>query len=162
MSLEQGSVTYPSLGLDDYYEGRISDGKANLVIKAQDFGAIVGGSAIFCLLGVMAYTEDDIKEALNVVTGKNYTIPHLLKIGQRSWYLKRILNHLCGLTKDDETLPPRLLQPLKSGAAADSVPDMELMLSQYYELRHLRPDGLPHPQLLRELGLSEAEELLFT
>jgi aldehyde:ferredoxin oxidoreductase len=161
MGIEQGSALFPGLGLEEYYEGQTSQGKAEMVAIAQDFGGIVGGAAIFCLLGVMGYSDSDIVRALQAVTGENHTQDSLLSQGRRIWYLKRVLNNLCGIRKEDDRLPERLLQSLDSGGAAASVPDMELMLGEYYVLRDLSPRGLPGAETLRKLGLGFAVPWLY-
>jgi aldehyde:ferredoxin oxidoreductase len=138
-----------------------SSGKAAMVAAAQDFGGIVGGVAIFCLLGVIAYGEEYITESLRAVTGEEFTLPELVRKGRRIWYLKRVLNNLCGISEKDDILPPRLLLPLKEGAAADSVPDIEMMLREYYLIRRFNPDGKPSRETLDELGLGTAIPLLY-
>ncbi len=161
MGIEQGSSLFPGLELPDCYEGQSSLGKAAMVAAAQDLGSILGGAAIFCLLGVTGYSEADIVGALQAVTGEDHTLESLLEQGRRIWYLKRVLNNLCGVSREDDQLPPRLLQPLDTGGAAGSVPDMELMLSEYYVLRDLSPRGLPGVETLRKLGLGFAVPWLY-
>jgi aldehyde:ferredoxin oxidoreductase len=153
LSLEQGSSFFPSLGLKDYYQGQESAGKAEMVIKAQDLGSIVGGAAIFCLLGGMGYSEDDVLQSLKTVTGEDFSLADLLHMGRRIWILKRSLNNLCSRGAGDDALPPKLLTPLKEGAAAGSVPDMPRLLKEFYELRRLTPEGKPEESLLNELDL---------
>jgi len=60
-----------------------------------------------------------------------------------------------GVTVADDCLPKRILTPLKEGAAAGSVPDMELMLKEYYSLRGLDATGRPLKDKLISLGLSD-------
>lgn len=154
LTLEQGSSFFPSLGLKDFYQGQESAGKAELVMKAQDLGSIVGGAAIFCLLGGMGYSEEDMLQSLNTVTGQDFSLEDLLHMGRRIWILKRSLNNLCGCRAKDDNLPPKLLAPLKEGEAAGSVPDMPQLLQEFYQLRRLTPEGKPEASLLAELGLS--------
>jgi aldehyde:ferredoxin oxidoreductase len=161
MCLESGSAQFPGLGLPDYIEMQESSGKAAMVAAAQDFGSIVGGAAIFCLLSVIAYGEEHITESLRAVTGEDFTLSDLVRKGRRIWYLKRVLNNLCGISEKDDILPPRLLLPLKEGAAAGSVPEIEMMLREYYLIRRFNPDGKPSRETLDELGLGTAIPLLY-
>ena len=45
------------------------------------------------------------------------------------------------------------MTPVEDGMIAGSVPDMETMLKEFYELRGLRDDGLPKPETLEKYGL---------
>ena len=53
--------------------------------------------------------------------------------GERAWNLKRAYNCRLGLTRASEKLPRLLLQPLPDGGQAGHVPDMELLLREYYQ-----------------------------
>jgi aldehyde:ferredoxin oxidoreductase len=57
-----------------------------------------------------------------------------------------------GITAKDDALPPKILSPLKEGAAAGSVPDQDLMRSEYYAARGLEPDGRPSKASLDAAG----------
>jgi len=60
-----------------------------------------------------------------------------------------------GLTRKDDILPPRLVTLARpSGSAAGVLPDMDRLLSDYYELRGWNPDGSPGEERLAELGLA--------
>jgi aldehyde:ferredoxin oxidoreductase len=59
-----------------------------------------------------------------------------------------------GITRADDTLPERLLtQARPSGQAEGQLPDLALMLEEYYEARDWLADGRPSPERLRTLGL---------
>ena len=76
----------------------------------------------------------------------------LMKIGERSFNLKRVLNNNWGVTSKDDILPNRLLQPLEGGTSRH-VPDMDIMLKQYYKVRGWTSEGKPSDTKLRELGI---------
>jgi aldehyde:ferredoxin oxidoreductase len=83
----------------------------------------------------------------------------MLEVGERAWQLKRALNHRLGATRADDRLPKRLLEPLGEGGAAGFVPDLEVMLREYYEVRGWDPEtGRPKPETLRRLGLAFAAD----
>ena len=71
------------------------------------------------------------------------------------WQLKRGLGNLMGIRAADDRLPQRILTPLREGVVAGSVPDMELMLKEYYRLRALDAEGRPTKDKLHSLGLWE-------
>jgi len=84
-----------------------------------------------------------------------------MAIGERIWNLKRVLNHRLGLAREDDRLPRLLLAPLNEGGTEGHVPDLELMLREYYQDRSWDPEtGQPGREKLEELGLGwVAEEL---
>ena len=59
---------------------------------------------------------------LATLTGVDYTLDEFLRAGDRIWNQERLWNIAAGFTKDDDTLPKRLLEePLKSGASKGHV-----------------------------------------
>lgn len=157
---EQGATVYAALGLGEYVEPKESAGKAQLVAKTQDFGMVFGGAAVICQLAGWVWEEGDLVEALEAVTGDAWSLERVLETGERIWLLKRALGYLCGARAADDRLPPRLLEPLAEGGAAGSVPDMELLLKEFYQLRGLEPDGRPAAERLRALGLADVADAL--
>jgi aldehyde:ferredoxin oxidoreductase len=78
-----------------------------------------------------------------------------MKAGERIFNLKRKINGKLGISRKDDTLPPRLLvHDRKEGAAADSLPHLGKMLFEYYNLRGWSPEGIPLPETLDRLGLT--------
>ena len=90
--------------------------------------------------------------------GREFTYDDMVKVGERSYNLARVFNVREGVTRADDTLPPRLLEePLPEGPAAGKVNEnLPEMLDKYYELRGWdKATGKPTPEKLRELGLEE-------
>ena len=58
-------------------------------------------------------------------------------------------------------LSERILTPLKEGAAAGSVPDVEKLLREYYEIRGLDEGGKPKKEVLIKAGLQDLAEKLY-
>jgi aldehyde:ferredoxin oxidoreductase len=77
----------------------------------------------------------------------------LLACGERTWLLKRGLGNMMGVRSRDDRLPKRILTPLKEGAASGSVPDVEKLLREYYEIRGLDEGGRPKKEVLIKAGL---------
>ncbi len=152
--LIMGSVLYPELGLEGPFEERSSQGKAQVSALAQDFACVIN-AASFCMLHSGDYTASQVVEALNAVTGFDYTVADMVAMGERLWQLKHGINLLLGATAADDCLPDRLMQPLADGPAAGSVPDMALMLPEFYRIRHLDAGGSPSADHLLGLGLGD-------
>ncbi|MBI4859688.1 MAG: aldehyde ferredoxin oxidoreductase family protein [Candidatus Riflebacteria bacterium] len=155
MALEHGMNSYPEIGLDGPFEERSSQGKARLTKLAQDLGQVALTSASVCQHAASAFGASDLRDMLDAVTGVGWTLPELMECGERIWMLKRALSHALGSTGADDRLTRRMLTALSSGGASGSVPDMELMLGEYYELRGLDRSGRPTRETLDRLGLAD-------
>jgi len=124
-----------------------------LVIAFQDFMATYNplGLCKFIIKGKMDPART--AEIVNAATGWDWTAGDLVRVGERIFNLKRLINLRLGVTRADDTLPRRLLtEPRPSGAAAGVLPDLERLLPVYYELRGWDADGRPTPERLEALG----------
>jgi aldehyde:ferredoxin oxidoreductase len=85
-----------------------------------------------------------------------------MKLGERSWNLKRAINNRMGLTRANDKLPKALLTPFPDGGSAGFVPDIENMLIAYYEARGWDLEtGKPSKEKLIELGLDDVAKDLW-
>ncbi len=75
-------------------------------------------------------------------------------LGELSWNLKRLYNLRLGWNPDNEKLPQLLLDPLPDGGQMGTVPNMEVLLAEYYEAAGWdRASGWPTQSTLARLGL---------
>jgi aldehyde:ferredoxin oxidoreductase len=96
---------------------------------------------------------------LRVTTGyKNFDVEELLKSGQRINLLKKTINSILGMKKEDDRLPKRILTPL---SPKGNVPDIDLMLKEYYVLRGLDDRGWPKRETLEATGLKDLISKLY-
>ena len=85
-----------------------------------------------------------------------WSIDKLNETGERIFNLERLFNLKAGFTKDDDTLPKRMLaEPCPSGTAKDKVSELSVMLPEYYQLRGWDEEGIPTLQTLTRLGLAD-------
>ena len=132
---------------------RLEDaGKAHYVARHQDWRTVCN-SLVMC---VYANTPPStVVKLLSAATGHDWSLEEMMRAGERAWNLKRVYNCRLGLTRATEKLPKLLLEPLPDGGQAGHVPDMELMLHEYYAARGWdEATGLPTAQKLAELGLN--------
>jgi aldehyde:ferredoxin oxidoreductase len=95
-----------------------------------------------------------LAQIVNSALGWDWTPEEVLTMGDRLFQLKRLINLRLGITGADDVLPARLVtEPRPSGHAAGVLPEMELMMPVYYELRDWDEDGVPRQQQLEKLGL---------
>ena len=117
--------------------------------------------AVFCNLGAAPLNATQAVAMVNHVTGFDYSLEEVIGIGRRIWYRKRGLTNLFGARASDDQLPKRLMTPMAEGPTKDSVPDMELMLDEFYQLRGLDETGVPKKTVLEALGLNILTDLLY-
>jgi len=101
---------------------------------------------------------------LNAATGWGMTMKEYMEAGERAINLTRAFNAREGLTRDEDMLPKRLMEPLPDGAFAGKPFGPEIlssMLDNYYELRGWdKKTGRPTQATLHRLGLDDvADEL---
>jgi len=132
------------------------EGKGVLVATMQDYIALFNSLGIcrFMLFGGL--TINHLAEWLQNVTGWDITVEELKKTGERLTNLKRMYNVRCGISRKDDTLPPRLLSHRrKEGGAVNYLPRLGEMLNEYYEYRGWSEEGYPTRKKLKELGLTD-------
>ncbi|HEY48732.1 MAG TPA: aldehyde ferredoxin oxidoreductase family protein [Dehalococcoidia bacterium] len=159
LAIEADGMSYPEIGLPGPYEAKTSEGKAKMTMLCEDLGMVVN-SAIICQFVLGSLSLRDLVDMLRTTTGFDYSLAEMMECGERIWLLKRGLCNLMGVRAVDDRLPKRMLTPVKEGGAAGSVPDMALMLRDYYRLRPLDDEGRPAKDKLRSLGLSDLADRL--
>ncbi|MEN4012663.1 MAG: aldehyde ferredoxin oxidoreductase family protein [Bellilinea sp.] len=134
-----------------YQERFESRGKGEQVARHQHWRSITN-SLTHCIFAVVSPGE--ILSLVNAALGVNWDMAELLKTGERIWNLKRLYNLRLGWSPRNEKLPKLLLQPLHDGGQEGNVPNMTLMLAEYYQFSGWQPtSGYPLAEKLRELDL---------
>jgi aldehyde:ferredoxin oxidoreductase len=81
--------------------------------------------------------------ALNAITGKEYTVKTWLACGERIFNTKRAYNLKCGITKEDDTIGDRFFNPIEKGGTRKNVPPLNELVPLYYKLRGWDDEGNP-------------------
>jgi len=143
------------LGAPELIDRFAHTGKANLVVESQDMGAVFDSLTI-CRFSNFAVSKDVLGRLLSAATGGDYDSEELLEIGERISNVERLFNIKAGFSREDDTLPQRLLEsPLPSGPAEGEVVELEPMLEEYYDTRGWDENGEPRAKTLDRLELSE-------
>jgi len=151
--MEMG-VEFPELGIlasprEQWAES--SKEKAQMAARHQDWRSIYDALVLCKFANLPANL---ITRLLNSATGWYTTPQELLKSGERIFNMKRLVNLKFGLKPEDDRLPELLLKALPDGGAAGKVPDINLMLNEYYRFRSWdKATGKPAMRKLKELGL---------
>jgi len=133
--------------------------RGRLVADAEDIYAIFD-SMILCKFSRGIWKGyDDIANLYALVTGIPCTGAEMQLAGERINQLGRIYNIREGLTRADDTVPPRIMNdPIPRGVskgARVTKEDMDILLDGYYEARGWTQQGVPKAEKLKDLGLSE-------
>lgn len=129
--------------------------EAKVVKDLEDANTVFDAMGTCKFMGMALATQDWVDMIASCV-GWKFDVEDYRKTGERIYNLARAFSVREGLTRDDDTLPPRLLEePLPEGAAqGHKVEKLDVMLDAYYEFRGWdKKTGKPTPEKLKELGL---------
>lgn len=157
----RGYLTSPEvLGIPMKTDPLVTEGKAELLKLFQDLTGLVDSSDI-CLFTTFGIGLPEISSMLRNAIGVDLSDEEFLKVGERIWNLERMFNLEAGFTKEDDTLPPRLLEEaVTTGPAKGKVAELDVMLKEYYELRGWDKDGIPTEEKLDELSIDKKSMVL--
>jgi aldehyde:ferredoxin oxidoreductase len=148
------SVTMPEIGIDEVLDRHVAEGKGALVASAQDLMALFDSlkQCKFVMFGGVKLSH--MTGWLRAITGWELDNEEMLTIGERISNLKRMYNVRLGVSRKDDTLPPRVrVHRFQEGGAAGKLPPLGRMLADYYDARGWSPEGIPTRAKLVELGL---------
>lgn len=150
----RGYLTSPEvLGIPAKLDPLVTTDKAAWLKTFQDLTAVVDSAGI-CLFTTFAIGLPEISQMLRTALGWECTDEEILQMGERIWNLEKLFNIEAGFTKEDDTLPERLLkEPLPSGPAKGKVNELDVMLKEYYEVRGWDQDSIPTEEKLKELSI---------
>jgi len=148
-----------------------AEGKGKLTKWNQDVRSVTCDAAPMCAFlldqAVAAIATQNTASLMEAVTGLKYTPGEIQTVGERINNLARAFNVREGFTRDDDTLPERIMtEPLKEGASKGqfiSKDDLKQMLDEYYTERGWDTNtGAPGREKLAELGLGYVAEAMIS
>ncbi|MEM3754770.1 MAG: aldehyde ferredoxin oxidoreductase family protein, partial [Candidatus Bathyarchaeia archaeon] len=127
----------------------------NKVIEGQNISEILD-SLIICRFSIImnAYSIDDLLNLYILTTGNEISKEEFLKIGERSFNLKRLINFNQGIKAYEDKLPeillntPRIVQGEKK-----FIENFDLLIKEFYKARGWNENGFPKKEKLEELNL---------
>jgi aldehyde:ferredoxin oxidoreductase len=140
--------------IPDPYVQHSSLGKGRMAAEWQNWMTAMNALGLCKLAGktyiVAAWAAGFLQAGLGWDTDE----AELLRAGERIFNLQRLINFRLGVTGADDRLPDRLTREARpDGGSAGVLPDMELMMCEYHDVRGWDADGRPTPEKLAELGL---------
>jgi aldehyde:ferredoxin oxidoreductase len=132
--------------------------RGKIVMNSEDFVCIMDSLAICKFLRRCFddfYTE--LAEFYTIITGIDMTVDELKRAGERISNLKKAFNIREGWTRQDDSLPTRVMkEPIPDGVAKGSVitgQELDMMLDAYYKARGWSQTGLLTKKKIHELEL---------
>ena len=122
---------------------------AQTAIAFQDFMSVYNPGGLCKFITKGSFTPQQTAELFNKAMGWNWSGQDLLDAGARIFNYKRLINVKLGVTAKDDALPYRLEHEARpTGSAAGVLPDMRVMMPEYYRLRKWDANGVPTPEAL--------------
>lgn len=159
-----GDTAYVEVfGVPEKIDPLVTEGKPALLKRFGNAFASIDATGLCVFLAVRYVFDADINlwptrltKLMNLTTGADYTPESIMQAADRVFNLERMFLIRAGFTGKDDTLPPRMLhEPLPSGPAKGCVVKLDEMLPEFYQLQGWDKNGIPTPEKLAELGLSE-------
>lgn len=119
---------------------------------------------LYDIVGVCKFTRnfyfvEELIDFFKAVHGYEPDSRELLRLGERVYNLERAFNVREGMSRKDDTLPPRVMnEPIRDGPSKGqrvSQEELDQMLDHYYRVRGWDSDGKPTRAKLEELGLAD-------
>lgn len=158
-----GDTAYVELfGVGRKIDGLAYEGKAELVKHFQDVFTLMDTAGV-CVFVALRYTLDTangylptrLTEIINHATGSTFTPETLLVAAERVYNLERLFLIKAGLTRADDTLAPRMAEPMPSGPIQGETFDLNRLLDEYYAARGWDSNGVPTDSTLEALDIAD-------
>ncbi|MCB2190805.1 MAG: aldehyde ferredoxin oxidoreductase family protein [Deltaproteobacteria bacterium] len=150
------ALTMSEIGIDEPQDAYQVDGKAAFTATLQNL-MCVQDSALLCRFTQIgkAVTVENVVEWMSLITGKQWDVESLMKVGERVFTLKRLYNTRLGVSRKDDFLPPRFMTLNREGEElTNQLPPIGRLLSDYYKHRGWSEEGIPTQQTLAKLGIA--------
>jgi aldehyde:ferredoxin oxidoreductase len=148
-------LNVPEIGIPESHQSYQIEGLAEFTAKLQDFQSM-NDTLIICRFTQVgnAVSATNLVDWFNLITGQKVGIWDLMEVGERIFNLKRLYNTRLGVSRKDDFLPPRFLTLNRDDPElTNQLPPMGQMLSDYYDYRGWREEGIPTLETLSRLGL---------
>jgi aldehyde:ferredoxin oxidoreductase len=106
----------------------------------------------------LRYDDPKLTDIINAVTGWGLDAAGLADIGELSLTLARLFNNREGFGAKDDVLPEQVMKPHVSGVLSRvrlDADDVAEQVRAYYRSRGWSDEGVPKPETLAKLGISE-------
>ena len=154
----EDSACIPDLGYSEPADRFETKGKGKFVADHQNLMSLFDSVRCCRFMIFGGITVEPLLEMMNMVTGWDWSKEEFLQAGERIYNLKRMYNVRMGMSRKDDTLPPRILNQPRGGGSGDNLPILNEMLKEYYRVRGWDEFGIPSPDTLKRLELQALAE----
>jgi aldehyde:ferredoxin oxidoreductase len=140
---------------------KIDDERGRITMEGEDFSVLLD-SLIWCKFLRKAF-DDFYGGSAHIyerITGMSMTAGELKLAGERINNLKKLFNIREGWSREDDTLPQRVLREKLEGGIAQGIglsrSDLDMMIAGYYRARGWTEDGLVPDSKIESLDLADA------
>jgi aldehyde:ferredoxin oxidoreductase len=158
--LKSGAYLVDLFGKFWHFEGvdRLSpEGRGPICRDLEDLMAVYDCMGA-CKFARRIYGVEGLLGPLRTMTGRELTERQLLDVGARTTAVRRLFNVREGLSRADDTLPPRVMrEPIADGPSKGNIVDqaqLDMMLDGYYDARGWDREGVPTRESLEALGIA--------
>ena len=136
----------------------VDDQRGLIAAQSEDFSAVLD-SLIWCKFLRKAFADfyQESAQVYSLITGWDMSANDLRLAGERINNLKKLFNIREGWRREDDTLPPRVLQEQLTSDVVAGVgltrEELDYMIGGYYRARGWTEDGLIPESKITELGL---------
>lgn len=157
-----GDTAYTELfGVGTKTDGLTYEGKAELVKYFQDLFTLIDAAGL-CVFVSIRYTVDTVSgyvptrlaELMKHATGAEYSSASLMAAAERIYTLERLFLTKAGFSRQDDTLAPRMREPMPAGPVKGETFELERVLDDYYADRGWDANGIPSQERLQKLGIA--------
>jgi aldehyde:ferredoxin oxidoreductase len=157
----ESGVPLPEFGYNSKLSPHAADGKAELVQRMHDLMGLYNAVGLCKFWVRHSIGPVWLAQVVGLVTGWDLTPQETMQTGDRIFTAKRLFNVACGVTRKDDTIPPRITALDRNEKVRRVPPEaFHRMLDEYYRLREWDPEGRPRPERLERLGIRAAEPVL--
>ncbi len=128
---------------------------AGEAVAFQNYFSTYNPLGICKFIGKSSPSPQILCNLINAATGWDITDKEFLETGERIFNLKRIINNRLGISRKDDDLPVRLKTFARpTGGSKGKLPDMEIILNDYYALRGWNEQGQPNQETITRFELT--------
>jgi len=167
MTKKQGYASHDPRGANAMLYSYVLGPRGGAHTDGGSVEELVGRALIsnMCMCYFVAYTFRDrmlsiLPEMMNPLCGWDLTLDEAMTAAKRTLTLQRMYSHReGGMTRKDDTVPPRMLLPLPEGPKKGAKVTEEMIKkiqNEYYAAMGWDDNGLPTEEGLKKLGLDFA------
>jgi aldehyde:ferredoxin oxidoreductase len=148
------ALTMPEIGVLEPLGTLTVEGKGALVAGLQNVSGLYDSLKMCKFTVWFGIDTAKLLEFLCLTNGWDMDMDEFLRAGERIFNIKRLYNIRCGISRKDDTLPPRILtSERKKNKDGDHLPPLHRMLSDYYKVRGWDELGIPMKETCNNLSL---------